>query len=188
MAAGQPAPQQTPPPTANGRLIAARLCDSCHGSTGRAERGEVPKLDGLEVNYLIGQLANFKSGSRPSEVMTAAVASLSREDLADVAESYSARPPFAPDRVESDESAKRGAMIVYGSGPLATPCDRCHGPTLNEGGIGPRLAGQHATYICAQLDSFAAGRRPNPIMTPVASAISHDDRCAVAEYLASLPP
>jgi cytochrome c553 len=50
----------------------------------------------------------------------------------------------------------------------------------------PRLFGQHAAYLVQQLDAFASGIRPSPVMGPIASTWREQDRRAVAEYLSGL--
>lgn len=51
----------------------------------------------------------------------------------------------------------------------------------------PRLAGLNAAYLRKQLDDFASGARANATMQPVASALSEDERQALATYYARLP-
>jgi cytochrome c553 len=69
-------------------------------------------------------------------------------------------------------------------------CAGCHGP----GGAGipaqyPRLSGQFAEYIAAQLKLFRDGARsndPNGMMRGVAARMSERDIQAVAQYAAGL--
>lgn len=67
-------------------------------------------------------------------------------------------------------------------------CSGCHGVL----GIGrpdkdtPRLAGQPLFYMRKQLEDFAKGSRQSDKMTPVARALSAEQREAVAAYFASL--
>ena len=51
----------------------------------------------------------------------------------------------------------------------------------------PRLAGQHADYVEAQLVAFRGGsRRNNPVMTAVAARLSDREVKALADYVAGL--
>ncbi|HYT48037.1 MAG TPA: c-type cytochrome, partial [Burkholderiales bacterium] len=69
-------------------------------------------------------------------------------------------------------------------------CAGCHGPA----GAGlpaqyPRLAGQYAEYVAAQLKAFREGSRandPNGAMRGVAIRLSEREIRAVAEYAAGL--
>lgn len=66
-------------------------------------------------------------------------------------------------------------------------CVACHGlegiapnPTF------PHLAGQNAAYVQMQLESFRAGERYHPLMTPVAQSLSDEDMGDLATYFSSL--
>lgn len=60
---------------------------------------------------------------------------------------------------------------------------------MGDAGSGtPRLAGISAAYLAKQLADFADGSRPSEIMTPIAAALTAEDRQAVAVYYRSLVP
>ncbi|GLX78299.1 hypothetical protein tinsulaeT_16390 [Thalassotalea insulae] len=68
----------------------------------------------------------------------------------------------------------------------AATCAGCHGAN----GIGiadnyPNLAGQHADYIVKQLKAFQAGSRKDPVMAPMAAALSEQDMQDVAAHFSS---
>ncbi|MDY6812881.1 MAG: c-type cytochrome [Pseudomonadota bacterium] len=68
----------------------------------------------------------------------------------------------------------------------AAPCAACHGPDGN--GVAPqwpKLAGQHADYLFAQLQAFKAGTRNNPVMMGMAAPLSEQDMRDLAAYYAS---
>jgi cytochrome c553 len=76
------------------------------------------------------------------------------------------------------------ALAMNGNGKGALPCAVCHG-AQGEGQPAagfPRLNGLNAIYIRQQLDDFADGKRANDIMRPIASALSLDERQAVASF------
>jgi cytochrome c553 len=82
-----------------------------------------------------------------------------------------------------------GREIVQGVGiPSDFACERCHGakgagkPQENA----PRLAGQPRFYLEKQLRDFVDGTRRSEKMTPVALALSEEQREAAAAYYASL--
>ncbi|RXF75706.1 c-type cytochrome [Hansschlegelia zhihuaiae] len=82
-------------------------------------------------------------------------------------------------------AAEAGSVIAtQGNGRGAVACKACHG----EAGAGipavgfPRLAGMSKEYIVRQLDAFADGGRAHTMMSPVAKALSPDERAAVAAY------
>ena len=51
--------------------------------------------------------------------------------------------------------------------------------------LGPQQ--EHAAYLQRQLDDFASGTRDNPVMKPVATALSEAKRKALAEYYSKMP-
>jgi cytochrome c553 len=67
-------------------------------------------------------------------------------------------------------------------------CASCHGQR-GEGMAAsafPRLAGQSAAYLAHQIESFANDTRANPIMSPIAKAMTREQNLATAAYYASL--
>src|SRR5690625_2664639 len=76
-----------------------------------------------------------------------------------------------------------------GSNPQALACITCHGPDamgMAAGGF-PRLAGLPESYLTRRLQDFRQGEHDNPIMKPLASALTEEESEAVSHYLASLP-
>ncbi|WP_241242401.1 c-type cytochrome [Thalassotalea sp. G2M2-11] len=68
----------------------------------------------------------------------------------------------------------------------AATCAGCHGANgIGIMGAYPNLAGQHADYIVKQLKAFKAGDRADPVMAPMAAALSEQDMQDVAAYFAS---
>lgn len=97
-----------------------------------------------------------------------------------LAATCSAAPPAA------DPAA--GARIASaGTSNGATACASCHGAQGEGAGAFPRLAGTGSAYLRAQLDAFASGARKNPIMQPIAQALSPEQRSQVAAHYANLP-
>jgi cytochrome c553 len=86
------------------------------------------------------------------------------------------------------ENAKPAAKpdLVRGEAISKQVCAACH---ANDGSRGaptfPILQGQHPEYIVKQLTEFKSGKRDNPIMKGMASALSEDDMRNVAAFYAS---
>ena len=92
--------------------------------------------------------------------------------------------PTAPRQGDADP----GAAIANRGATNVPACASCHGGA-GEGNAQagfPRLSGQPASYLAKQLDAYADGRRPNPVMTPIATALSPAQRGAVAAHYAAL--
>lgn len=85
--------------------------------------------------------------------------------------------------------ADMGKQIYTEGGPGLTACITCHG-ARGEGtdtANFPFLAGQGADYLTAQLQMFSDGTRANPIMKPIAAALTPEQRQAVVAYIRTLP-
>ncbi|MFE8070474.1 c-type cytochrome [Marinobacteraceae bacterium S3BR75-40.1] len=87
----------------------------------------------------------------------------------------------------SDEA---GQQLAQQGGEGIPACASCHG-AKGEGNAAagwPHLAGLPADYLASQLKAFANGSRDNATMAPIASALSDQQREAVAGYFAGLAP
>jgi cytochrome c553 len=98
----------------------------------------------------------------------------------------SAKPGFAKNK----DLVALGEKIYRGGIPekQVPACAGCHSP--DGAGIPaqfPRLGGQHADYVAAQMASFRAGARANgPMMLTIASKMSDQEIKAVSDYVAGL--
>jgi cytochrome c553 len=86
---------QAPAGDANRGRERVQKCQGCHGIAGWRtafpEVYHVPKLAGQHAQYLAGALQAYKSGARNHPSMKAIAATLSDEDIADLA-AYYAQP------------------------------------------------------------------------------------------------
>ncbi len=186
MAAETAAPAK--PDLAKGQAT-AMVCAACHAADGTRGIPTNPILQGQHAEYLVKQLTEFKAGKRQNPIMQGMAASLSEEDMRNVAAFYAskqAEPGAAADKdlVLLGEKIYRGGLADRN----VPACAGCHSPS----GAGipaqyPRLSGQHADYTVAQLTAFRAGSRANSAqMTGVAAKMSDREIKAVADYLAGL--
>jgi cytochrome c553 len=184
-AAPAPAPK---PDLERGKQIAATVCAACHGPDGNSPAPANPILAGQHADYLAAQLAAYKSGARANPIMAGMSASLTPEDMRNVAAWFSRQAP-KPAAAKDKALAHRGQQIWRGGirqGNVPA-CAGCHGAA----GAGipsqyPRLAGQYADLTFAWLKAFANGSRANPVMAGIASRMSEADMKAVSEYAAGL--
>jgi cytochrome c553 len=181
---------------ARGQRIAGQVCAACHGADGNSVAAANPKIAGQLAEYLHKQLADFKApaGKKPareSAIMTPLVANLSEDDMKSLAAYYAGqklRPAAAVDKdlAALGEKIWRGGIAASNT----PPCAGCHGPAGS--GIPaqyPRLSGQFAEYIAAQLKGFREGARandPNGAMRGVAARMTEREIQAVAQYAAGL--
>lgn len=69
----------------------AEVCAACHGAGGNEPIADYPKLAGQSRKYLLHTLRGYKSGARENAIMAAQTATLSDEDLQDLAAYYAAQ-------------------------------------------------------------------------------------------------
>lgn len=163
-------------------------CFLCHGVRGEAASELFPRLAAQNAEYIAKQLANFKSGERKSDTMTALVADLSPEDMRALGEFFS-RQPSPPHEITDAGLAAEGKAIYAkrGDESKAAACADCHGPRGHGSTTLPRLAGQVAAYLEAQLRLFGKRVRTNDnaVMQDIAAELSEREMKAVAEYLST---
>ena len=181
---------------AKGQVIATQVCVACHSADGNSSAPANPKLAGQIPEYLHKQLVNFKpqdgkKATRDNPVMSAMATNLSPEDMKNLAAYYAGqklKPATAKDKslVAAGQKLWRGGNAETG----VPACAGCHGPSGS--GIPvmfPRIAGQFAEYIEAQLKAFQGGQRandPSGMMRGVAARMTEKEMKAVAEYAAGL--
>ena len=167
---------------AKAQQLVNQVCSACHGADGNSAVPVNPVLAGQHPEYSFKQLTNFKAEAgkpavRPSPVMTAIVAALSQDDMANAAAFFGSQAP-KPRAARDPELVKIGQAIYRGGvlGRGVAACSSCHGPTGS--GIPaqfPRLAGQHAQYTGDQLRAFRTGQRandPNRMMRTIAPQLT----------------
>ncbi len=179
----------TKPDPAKGQAISTQVCGACHTADGSRGVPANPIIAGQHPEYLVKQLTEFKAGKRENAIMKGFASTLSDDDMRNVAAFYAgaqAKAGFAKskDMVKLGEKIYRGGIAERG----IAACAGCHSPT----GAGipaqyPRLAGQHADYVEAQLTAFRDGLRRNSAqMTGVAANMSAREIKAVSDYIAGL--
>lgn len=177
----------------------AATCGACHGANGIGTTGLFPNLAGQHADYIVKQLKAFKSGSRVNATMAPMAASLSEQDMADIAAYFSSldisgkapastsgtsTTPTATIVVYKPDAAKGKGLYEHGDDSRGiTACVTCHGSEgSSQVAINPNLAEQHPEYIQKQLTSFKAGNRQNASMNQVASNLTDNDISDLGAY------
>jgi cytochrome c553 len=83
------------------------------------------------------------------------------------------------------DAVKGEALYGTGDATRGIPaCVSCHGASGNSTIVqNPKLAAQHEAYIVKQLGDFKSGERVNPVMAPIAKALTDDEVKNLAAYL-----
>jgi cytochrome c553 len=176
--------------------IAGQVCAACHGADGNSVAPANPKIAGQFAEYLNKQLTDFKpqggkKAVRESQIMAGMVANLSEADMKGLAAYYAGQKLKPAAATDKDLAAQGQKLWRGGNAASGIPaCSGCHGPA----GVGipaqyPKLAGQYAEYVAAQLRSFREGARANDVngvMRGVAARLTDREIRALAEYAAGL--
>ena len=168
-------------------------CASCHGDLGQGKES-TPRLAGLPAAYITKQLHDFREGTRENESMHLVANGLTEDEMTALGNYYAElRVPSTAGPVLSSDLDRGEQLALQGDWSIGVPaCFTCHGAS----GFGvapnfPGLSAQHAPYLAAQLANWVGGERHNDalgLMAQISEALSTQDRRAVADYLASLPP
>lgn len=177
------------PDRAKGEAAFGTVCAACHAPDGNSVIPINPKLAQQHPQYVLRQLQEFKSGKRTNPIMMGMAATLSDDDMRNIAywlSSKTQQPGSAKDKdlVMLGERIYRGGIADR----QVPACAGCHSP--NGAGIPaqyPRLSGQHAEYTALQLTAFRDGVRSNSLqMAQVAAKLNDREIKAVADYVAGL--
>ena len=170
------------------------MCIGCHGIRGYQasfpEIHKVPMISGQGGKYIIAALNAYKKGERKHPTMRAIAASLTDQDMAEIAAYYEQHGKDAtplPDQA-APAAADVAALLTKGA------CVSCHGTNFNKpiDGSYPKLAGQHADYLYVALKAYQTEGNPqvgrgNAIMVGQVKPFSHIELKAIANYIATLP-
>ena len=170
------------------------LCIGCHGIVGYQasfpEIHKVPKISGQSAAYIVSALSAYKKGERKHPTMRGIAASLSDQDMADLAAHYEADGAVAGAVAPGPAAAGTArAMELVAKGG----CASCHGDNFSKPLPGyPRIAGQHSDYLFVTLKAYKTDNNPqvgrgNPIMGGMAKQFSNTDLQELANYVGSLP-
>jgi cytochrome c553 len=176
---GVSAPAQSAGDAARGKEL-SYTCLGCHGIADYKNvypTYSVPELAGQHPEYLVAALKEYKNGERSHATMHQQAASLSDQEMQDIA-AY-----FGADVLKADAAP-------VGTAPAKVAlCGSCHG----KNGVGitgdyPTLAGQHADYIARALHEYGHGDRKNAIMPTFVSGLTEQDISEIAEYFSKQSP
>ncbi|MBX3619272.1 MAG: cytochrome c4 [Rhizobacter sp.] len=174
----------------------AAMCIGCHGIPNyRAsfpEVHQVPMIAGQGAKYIASALNAYKKGDRKHPTMRSIAASLTDQDIADLAAFYEQQGKTAEVASATKTMPQPGADVAK----LLTQgnCSSCHGANFSTpiDPTYPKLAGQHADYLYVALKAYQTTGNPqigraNAIMSGMAAPFTHAQLKQLAEYLSTLP-
>ena len=135
----------------------AYTCAGCHGTNGNSGGPATPTIAGASKEYIVEAMQEYKSGERPSTIMTRIAKGYSEEEFKLMAGYFSKQQFVAGNQTADAEKAKKGAKLhdKY--------CEKCHaeGGTSAEDDSG-LLAGQWTPYLHYAMQDFLSGKREMP--------------------------
>jgi cytochrome c553 len=161
----------------------AAPCEACHGAEGRSATPDVPSLAGQPKQFITTQLVMFREGNRKNAVMSPMAEPLSNADINALGSYFAAQSQAPAGKTLAADAAAAARGLAE-----KLNCVQCHGPELKGQQHIPRLAGQQADYLRAQLVGFKAGTRfdMDGNMTAAAQALTPADIEALASWLSTL--
>jgi cytochrome c553 len=171
-------------------------CKTCHGLAAEGYRGSVPmpRLAGLQREYLENQLQAFIDGRRKNKFMFDVAKVLSPAMRTALAAHFENLHPNtvggAPKRL-----VDAGKKLYEEGVPDSNipPCSACHSADAQGGAAAPRLAGQLYDYTFKTLMNWSKERGQDPAdpdasadMKPIAGSLTETQILAVAAYLSEL--
>lgn len=148
---------------------ALHVCAACHGEGGRSSTAGIPSLAGQMRQYTAAQLMDFRSQTRAetgSKAYMWGVSALLDDATINGLAAYYAAQPAAAGRPGPVADVRLGQRLFAEGAPGrgVRACAACHGEA-GEGAAGfPRLAGQRADYVLAQLKVFGTRLRPHGVL------------------------
>lgn len=184
----------------------AATCGACHGAAGaNSINPEWPNLAGQNASYVTHQLHLLHDGKRVGKpgdanaaTMTAMAATLSDQNIEDVAAYFAT---LAPAGLEADPVHWAAGQKLYqwGDRSRSVPaCSACHGPIGAGNPVGgyPALRAQQSGYVLKQLNAYANDERYTKnekgassggdlaaIMHTIAGRLSDTDKRDLAAYI-----
>jgi cytochrome c553 len=173
----------------------AQMCIGCHNIVGYQasfpEVYKVPKIAGQNARYLAAALAAYRKGDRKFPTMHAIAASLTDQDIADVAAFYEGLGKGGepvPAKVELQPPADVAKLLAQAN------CASCHGSNFNSpiDPSYPKIAGQYSDYLYVALKAYQTSNNPhigrnNAIMMGMARPFTHNELKMLAAYFSELP-
>lgn len=148
-------------------------CRTCHGATGIANLIASPNIAGEPADYLAAQMVHFREGVRQNEMMTIVMASMTDQQIADLAAWYASHVPTVTNSAAPEDAPQ-----------LCTSCHGADGLSVMEGV--PHLAGDPEMYLTAQLEAYRNGSRQNEIMTGLAEGLTDDEIKDAARWYSAI--
>jgi cytochrome c553 len=170
----------------------AQLCQGCHGEKGNSVESLIPKLAGQYSSYIAKELRNYQAGVRTHQIMNAMSATVSDDDLADIAAYFACQKKMAGDK-PSDNQLGKHLFLKGDTARAVIGCVNCHGTNgkgkLPATSMFPVIGGQHKDYLRKQIINFREKDRTNSasgVMNNITKLLNDEEIDALADYISGL--
>ena len=157
-----------------GRIL-AHTCSFCHGVENYTipyPTRHVPLIGGQSALYIESALKEYAEGHRDFATMQAQGASLTQDQIRDIAAYISDLGPNPPPTNDNEKAPA-----------FAATCAACHGARgVSTDPHYPSLAGQFEDYLLVALEEYKSGKRKNAIMNGMASSLTLEQMKQLALY------
>lgn len=167
------------------------LCQGCHGEEGISIEPMIPKLAGQYSAYIAKQVRDFQTGYRSNPIMNGMAATVSPEDLPDIAAYFASK-----NKMKGDGTGNQTGRNLFLNGDMSrmmVACINCHGVNgkgkTPDNSMFPVLGGQQKDYLRGQLVNFRQGDRsnsPGGVMNIITQKLSDAEIESLAEYISGL--
>ena len=168
------------------------MCIGCHGIQGYQssfpEIYKVPMISGQSGKYIVSALTAYKKGERKHSTMRSIAASLSDQDMADVAAFYEQQGKPVGTTGAAAPPPAVAELLKKGN------CASCHGENLSKpiDPSYPKLAGQYADYLFAAMRAYQTDKNPqvgrsNAVMMGMAKPFTPVELKQLSAYIATMP-
>jgi sulfide dehydrogenase cytochrome subunit len=135
----------------------ANTCVGCHGANGVSNGPAIPTIAGISKSYFTDNMKSYRDGTRPSTIMGRLAKAYSDEDIAAMADYFSAQK-YVP-----QAQTVKAELVTKGQKLHQKYCEKCH----SENGTLPAddsgfLKGQWKPYLAYNLHDFTNGVREAP--------------------------
>jgi cytochrome c553 len=165
----------------------AQVCAPCHGANGVSQTALTPSLAGQPDGFLQWQLVFFRNGVRKNPLMQPMAASLSDDDIRNLAAHFAALPP-APAAANGPQDP-----ALYDAGKRLAAvhrCAACHKDDFSGTQAAARTGAQREDYLLSALRAFKSGARTGTGVAAMPDAVyplSDEQLQALAHFMAHVP-
>ncbi len=131
-------------------------CAGCHGTNGVSNGPAAPSIAGLDYDYFVEAMNEFKEGGRNATIMTRIAKGYSEADIEAMSKYFSDKKYVMANQASDAAAAKRGKKLHK------KYCKNCHGDTgisEDKDDDSGMLAGQWKPYMTYTITDYRAGKR-----------------------------